>query len=249
MLSVLFHQRRIPIKLPQNVSLTETQLNAFKPFQAWLSKLQNNFNPSSNYQLKQIEIQSVDIFKSQQIGFIKLNAEVIHPNGKPLSGVVVLRGGTVGMLVILQCAEDVAEKYVLLVEQPRVAVSEIRLGELPAGMIDDGTFCGAAAKELEEECGLTIEESDLRDLTGAKEHSEGILLSPGLLDESIKLYSYTKEMSRNEIQQLNGKLTGNQNENENITLRLVKIQEAGNATRDAKLLLALYLYQKEPFVG
>lgn len=243
MLSVLFNSRKIPVKVPHGISLSETQLNSFKPFQLWLSKLQKNFTPSSNYHLKQIEIQSVDIFKSDKIGFVKLRAEVIHPNGNPIPGVVVLRGGTVGILVILECLEDSNEKYVVLVQQPRVPVAEVSLTELPAGMIDDGTFTGSAARELEEECGFKIHRSDLLDLTA--NHAEGVLLSPGLVDETIKLYSYTKKMDRQEIHKLNGKITGSRQENENITLKLVRVEKAGQETRDAKVLLALYLYKNK----
>lgn len=245
MLSVAFHKRRIPIRVSQNISLTESQLKSFKPFETWLSKLQTNFNASSDYQLKQIEIQSVDMFKSHRIGFIKLRAELIHPNGRPLPGVVVLRGPTVGMLVVLECIEDANHKYVVLVQQPRVAAAQISSVELPAGMLDDGTFTGIAAKELEEECGLSIKESDLEDLTACENHTEGILLSPGLLDESIKLYLYTKQMKKSDILELNGKLTGSAAENENITLKLVQLDQAGYVARDAKLLSALFLYQEK----
>lgn len=37
--------------------------------------------------------------------------------------------------------------------QPRVPAGTLAMPELPAGMVDDGTFAGAAAKEIKEELG------------------------------------------------------------------------------------------------
>jgi len=44
----------------------------------------------------------------------------------------------------------------LLTLQPRIAAGSLAFPELPAGMVDDGTFSGAAAKEIEEELGTAI---------------------------------------------------------------------------------------------
>lgn len=45
------------------------------------------------------------------------------------------------------------EQYVLLTLQPRIAAASLSFPELPAGMVDSGTFTGAAAKEIQEELG------------------------------------------------------------------------------------------------
>ena len=69
-------------------------------------------------------------------------------------GIVFMRGGAVGVLVILHC-ED--REYTILTCQARVPVGDSNLPEIPAGMLDgSGNFKGVAAQELEEECELAI---------------------------------------------------------------------------------------------
>ena len=68
-----------------------------------------------------------------------------------------------------------------------------------------------AAKELQEECEIEIEEKDLIDLTdfayGNKER--GVFMSPGLLDEFMRMYAYSSSISLAKLKQFEGKLTGN----------------------------------------
>ncbi|ANB13028.1 hypothetical protein AWJ20_1306 [Sugiyamaella lignohabitans] len=245
---IKFQGKQVPVKVPEQLSVAKSELLEFRPFTSWIRNLENSVSKhsSSKFVLRNIEIQSVDKFSKGKVGFVKLKADFLHPNGKPLPGIAVLRGGTTGMLVVLTAkGKGDSEKYVLLVSQPRVAAGSIDLVELPAGMIDDGTFAGAAAKELEEECGIKIEESDLVNLLPSSDDS--ILLSPGLLDEEIKFFLYHKEMPLDEIKALEGKLMGNHghsSENEVITLRLLKFQDAEQYTRDAKLIIALSLYNR-----
>jgi len=73
------------------------------------------------------------------------------------------------MLVVLQPddlpAESQEEKHVLLTVQPRIAAGGLGFVELPAGMVDKGTFGGTAAREIKEELGLDIPEDELTNLT------------------------------------------------------------------------------------
>jgi ADP-sugar diphosphatase len=68
----------------------------------------------------------------------------------------------VAMMVILQPDDLPAgsdkEKHVLLTVQPRIAAGSLGFCELPAGMVDAGSFKGAAANEIQEELGLKIPE-------------------------------------------------------------------------------------------
>jgi ADP-sugar diphosphatase len=73
------------------------------------------------------------------------------------------------MMVVLQpddstpgSAED---KFVLLAVRPRVPAGGLQFVELPAGLVDHGTFKGAAAKEIQEELGLNVQDSELINLT------------------------------------------------------------------------------------
>ena len=71
-------------------------------------------------------------------------------NGKPLPGIVFMRGNSVAILPIVN------EQYVLLTNQYRIPIG-MNFQEIPAGMIDGNeVFCGAAARELEEECGIKL---------------------------------------------------------------------------------------------
>jgi ADP-sugar diphosphatase len=55
---------------------------------------------------------------------------------------------------------------VVLTVQPWVPAGSLEFVELPAGMLDDSSFTGAAAaKEIQEECGIEIPADELLDLT------------------------------------------------------------------------------------
>ena len=96
----------IPVHLTKD--LTQDQLLSFRAFNTWFETLQKSLKtqeaPSHTfhgapYELRSIEIQSVDFFGGQRIGFIKLKAEVSNEKGEKLPGSVFLRGGSVAMLV------------------------------------------------------------------------------------------------------------------------------------------------------
>lgn len=131
-----------------------------------------------------------------------------------------------------------------MTEQPRVPVGQM-MREIPAGMIDDEshTFCGTAARELQEECGIIVKEEELVDLT-SEFYPEGIPMSPGGCDEYIKFFYCEKKMSTEEVNALRGKLTGLRNEGEMITLRIEKMESVWKTCCDAKLLCALFLVDK-----
>lgn len=170
------------------------------------------------------------------------------------------------MLLILTVQDSPSEKYVIMTRQPRIPVGSLDFQELPAGMIDDsGSFGGAAAKEIEEECGMKIPEGELVDLTklavevGAEkvakrgEH-EGVLAqetlqkalysSCGGSDEFLAIFLHEKAMGRGEIEGMKGKLTGLREHGEKITLKIVRLEDLyWEGCRDGKTLGALALYE------
>ncbi|KAF2836825.1 hypothetical protein M501DRAFT_939098 [Patellaria atrata CBS 101060] len=253
-----------PVNLTPDLS--KDQLLAFHPFKEWIKTLSQSLKSQESqdhpfhvapYKLRQIDIQAVDFFGDQRIGFIKLRAKVSNDDGEQLPGAVFLRGGSVGMLLILQPddvpAESDDEKYVILTLQPRIAAGSLSMAELPAGMLDDsGTFAGGAAKEIEEETGLKVEEHELIDLTKlslsgiqpAGEHlQEAVFPSCGGSDEYIPLFLHEKRLPRDQMQEFQGKLTGLRDEKEKITLKLVPLKNLWKeGGRDAKALSALALY-------
>ena len=190
--------------------------------------------------IKSLEVQSIDRFGSSRIGFVKIKSQAVR-NGTSIPGIVMLRGSAVAMLVILT-DEQTKEQYSILTKQPRVPIGKILL-EIPAGMTDgEGNLKGVAIKELEEECGLKVDPSELIDLTELTYGTDGVYTSPGLLDEFIRLFAWRKTMKHEEILALEGKL-GGESAHEQIVLKIVKFADLWKTTPDAKTLCALQLYQ------
>jgi hypothetical protein len=150
--------------------------------------------------------------------------------------------------------------YTILTIQPRIAVGSFSFAEIPAGMLDDsGTFSGAAAKEIQEETGLSVQEDELIDLTAlacssstsscnAEEKREvlpkAIYPSPGGCDEFMPIFLCHKRVGRRELEEMQGRLTGLRDEGEKITLKIVKASELWReGCRDGKTLAAWALYQ------
>lgn len=256
----------VPINLTSD--LDKDQLLSFPAFKTWINTLQHSLDIQKNkahtfhaapYKLRKIDIQAVDYFGSKRLGFIKLKAEISNDNGEKLPGSVFLRGGSVGMMLILQ-PDDVPantedEKYVILTLQPRIPAGSLSLAELPAGMLDDsGTFSGGAAKEIEEETGLKIPAEDLIDMTELalpksssddEEHlQQGVYPSAGGCDEFVPLFLWQKRIPREQMKEWQGKLTGLRDHGEKITLMLCPLEKVWRVGgRDAKVLAGWALYE------
>lgn len=256
----------VPVHLTSDLS--QEQLLSFPAFKTWISTLQHSLSTQQNkshtfhsapYKLRNIDIQSVDFFGGERVGFIKLKAEVSNDNGELLPGSVFLRGGSVGMLLILQ-PDDIPsntedEKHVILTLQPRIPAGSLSLAELPAGMLDDaGTFAGGAAKEIEEETGLEIPANELINMTELalssatsdnEEHlQKGVYPSPGGCDEFVPIFLWQKRISREQMKEWQGKLTGLRDHGEKITLMLCPLEQAWRqGGRDAKVLSGWALYE------
>lgn len=160
------------------------------------------------------------------------------------------------MMVLLQPddAQGDGEKHVLLTVQPRVAAGGLRCVELPAGMVDNGTFRGAAANEIKEELGLEIPETELTNLTelatgvgmveGGEDWPSAVFPSAGGCDESVHIFLHEKRVPRSQLKEWTGKLTGLREQGEKITLKLVKLEDMWcEASRDAKALSAWALWE------
>jgi ADP-sugar diphosphatase len=161
------------------------------------------------------------------------------------------------MMVILQPddlpASSEQDKHVLLTIQPRIAAGVLQFAELPAGMVDDGTFAGSAAQEIKEELGMEIKEDELIDLTDlailessgeGEDTPRAMFPSAGGCDEYIPLFLCEKRIPREQLKEWTGKLTGLRDEGEKITLKLVRLEDLWReGARDAKALGALSLFE------
>ncbi|PKY06248.1 hypothetical protein P168DRAFT_107258 [Aspergillus campestris IBT 28561] len=258
-----------PIPVRSVLDLTKDDLLRFPAFNIWLSTLRRSLDRQRNpahefhkdpYVLRGIDIQAVDVFGGGRLGFVKLKSVVSTEGGETLPGSVFLRGGSVGMLLLLQpddvppSAED--EKRAILTVQPRIPAGSLAFSEIPAGMLDDsGSFAGGAAKEIQEETGLTIPQSELIDMTSlalqsvpAHEDDEmlqkAVYPSAGGSDEFIPLFLCQKRMPRADIEGLQGRLTGLRQHGEKITLKVVPLRDLWReGLRDGKTLAAWALYR------
>ncbi|KAH8721844.1 NUDIX domain-containing protein [Ilyonectria robusta] len=254
----------VPLNLPDGLS--QDQLLVFRPFNSWIATLTNSLRLQSNaahpfhadpYALRAVTIQSYDYFGGGRLGFVKLAATVSNSAGESLPAIALLRGPSVAMLVMLipdDAPPDSDERYVVLTVQPRIAAGSLGFVELPAGMVDDeGSFKGVAAKEIEEELGLTIHEDELTCLSelaapqeeaGGEGLAKAMFPSAGGCDEHITIFSHERRIPRDQLQEWSGRLTGLRSHGEKITLKVVPMEDAWKAgARDAKCLAALALWQ------
>lgn len=123
-------------------------------------------------------------------------------------------------------------------------------------MLDNsGTFSGGAAKEIQEETGLSIPQNELLDMTSLALQSvqqpkdgeslqEAVYPSPGGSDEFIPFFLCQKRMPRKDIEGLQGRLSGLRQEGEKITLKVVPLENLWKeGLRDGKTLAAWALYK------
>lgn len=121
-------------------------------------------------------------------------------------------------------------------------------------MIDDnGTFAGAAAKEISEETGLEIPTNELLDMTklalpappdSDEKLQAAVYPSCGGCDEYIPIFLWQKRIPKDQLKEWQGKLTGLRSHGEKITLMLARLEDIWKvAGRDAKTLAAWALYQ------
>jgi ADP-sugar diphosphatase len=208
-------------------------------FQNWFNKLDPEF------ELKEVTITQVD-FKGKgttpaDVLFVRLRART---SKSPHEQHVELRGGTSAMLVNLTCTDD-GSIHTVLTCQSRVPAGDFRYIEIPAGMVDGGSFLGAAAREIEEELGIRFNPSELTDLTETLPKGQnGLHLSPGLLDEQCKIFLAERNVTRRELDAMKGRKTGVLGEGEFIQLLIVPIKDLCQYTSDAKSILAYFLYKE-----
>lgn len=262
-----FFGTNVPVYLPNTITLHE--LENMPAFKNWKTTLHNNLKLQDSkdhafhehpYSLRSIEVKSVTKFPNGNVGFITIDASVERDHfpgdqgDQSLPGTAFLRGGSVAMLMILRPEYSKDERYVILTEQPRIPTGSLQSLEIPAGMLDDSNhFRGAAARKIEEETCFKIPPSQLINMTelalGSSDHPEVSLQSamypsPGGCDEYITLFLWEKELDRQEIEDLRGRLAGERTQNETITLHVREYEALWrDGARDAKTLAAWALYE------
>ncbi|RKO85042.1 NUDIX hydrolase domain-like protein [Blyttiomyces helicus] len=245
--------RTIPLTIaPGTDAIDLDEVKAFPPFKEWVAALGKEMDESEvaeRVDVRGVVITSVDRFKNNNLGFLKFTANVQWTDSPrtTLPGIIFSRGPSVAILLLLYPPPP-HPPHALLTLQPRLAIPSLAFLELPAGMLDGSNqFTGVAARELEEECGITVGESDLVDLVGLANGGEGggvVYPSPGGCDESVRLFLCRKEVGVEELRRLEGRRGGLREEGERIELRVVPVGELWRATRDMKALAALALWER-----
>ena len=195
--------------------------------------------------ISKIHFSSVDFRFNRHVPlFVKLTATATLPDGKPVHGIVLVRGDAVGVLVVLRAE---GKPYLLLVRQPRFAISEPESLEMPAGILDwSSDFRKVALSELKEEAMIDAKDEELIDLTGFYTGGtlDGHAGSCGLLDERIRLYAIERTVTLDELHRLDGRNQEYTNENEWIRTVVLPYEEAGKMFIDSKNLVAMFLYER-----
>ncbi len=223
--SDLESEKEIEIKYNENI--TEQQMEIIlssKKFCDYIQKLDYN-----SLIVRGIKVLSVYMF-GKNVGFLSIDVDCslkTHPE-KKLPGYVFIRGKSVGIFVVIN------NKYMVLTRQFRVPVGRF-MCEIPAGMLDEsGDFSGVAAKELEEEIGVKINQKDLVYLTSMYPSSGGS-------DEEIIFYYLNLNLEEKEIEDMRSKTFGEENSDEVITLKITDINyENILETKDSKLITAAF---------
>jgi ADP-sugar diphosphatase len=249
-------------------SCKQNHIDAFVPLQNWIHRFSHELYQDSLKQqedqedvhVDKIIITDVDMFGPKRIGFLKMNVVSSMKNPRydsnnsnspsriALNGVSFLRGGSTALLIVINPAtsQDRFQPQVILTTQPRVPIGSMAFDELPAGMIDGGDVKLKAAQELEEECGIKItRESELIDMMQEVGYNhEALYPSAGGCDESMNFYVYETTRTTEQLQEIQNTITGAENENESIHLKLVPLSLLWKATADFKAVVAAKLYEE-----
>ena len=220
--------KSVPVTAAPNINLDDAVSSVL--FKDWYNAIEEGLH------IRGIFVQSLDKFGSV-VGFLKIETDAVDNQGNFIPGICFLRGDSVAILVLLECSES-EKKFVVLVSQARMPVGKASFIELPAGMLDGkGNLTGKAVDEIKEELGMNITASELILL-----HKDKVALSPGGCNEHVIFYLVKKTLSRDEIDELNGKQTGVEAEGEHIRVVVVPIEEINRYFSDGKVLMALGLY-------
>lgn len=211
-----------------------------KAFTDWVAEIDRE-----RFNIRSVHVQAVNMF-GPRVGFMMFKADVVDSQNKFVPGVVFMRGGCVAILPVLICN---GKQYTVMTVQPRLPTGKFDFVEVPAGMLDgNGDFIGVAAKEIEEELKMKVARNELVDMSEMAGHLRGHFPTPGGSDETIRMYCFVRQVSEDELAELNGRLTGNLAEGEQITLKVMPLKDLWKIP-DGKTIVAYTLFRElEEFI-
>ena len=170
------------------------------------------------------------------IGFIKMNVKTY-----PFSpGITVLRGDAVGFLIYYKKSGKIKT---IITFQDRIPAG-VKCYEIPAGMMD-GTddYLNGIIKEMKEEIGIKLTKEELINNKIDIEYGNNSLFytSQGLLDEKLKL-CIIEITDKDKIEAIEtvartGVKLGNINEGEELTLKIIPLDDLPKYCNDLKSLV------------
>lgn len=195
-------------------------------FIKWYEKVMKNFNVESIY------VNDIRMF-GNLVGFVYMTVFVKTNENKVIKREVFLRGESATILLVAIDKES-EEKFTIFTYQPRVPVGAF-IYEAPAGMTDENDSNFTALTELNEEVGTEFSyEADKLILLDAG------YTSPGGMDEYMSIYAYEIALSADEIDMLNNKSTGL--EDEDIVLKVIPLKDAIQVAESVVTKLAIHSY-------
>jgi ADP-sugar diphosphatase len=198
-------------------------------FKRWVDSIQK-----SRMNITSISVAYAASFGTRA-GFMMLDTYITDParNNVSIPGKVFIRGDSVACLIVLRSPDYEAT---VLVRQFRVPIAA-NIDEIPAGMMDErANFKFAMGVELREETGICVAADNMT-------YVSTIHPSAGGCDEAVGIHYTVVDMSRADIEALHGRVTGNPDEREHITLQVVPLSyETIMATGDPKAITAYFAY-------
>jgi 8-oxo-dGTP pyrophosphatase MutT (NUDIX family) len=224
-----------PITYPSDGPLD--QLHASPLIKRWAMTLSPRFNVTN------VDVVSFDSF-GRRIGYVQLDV-FYSVNGISHQERIILTGKSVMVAVVLK-AQETSELYSVLVHQPRIGCGKLTF-EFPAGMTDDvQDYRAVAARELHEEIGLECQPSELIPLSELfRPEAPFNYIATSHYDEGTYFFLVKKEMPITDIQQLEGKHCG-ADQDEQITLHVVKFEDVWRLS-DEPATLAAQLMARDLF--
>lgn len=154
-------------------------------------------------------------------GEVRMIQMGVHHGG--FENAVFLRGPTVDMLTIVT---DGARRFMVHVEQPRVAVGQV-VRSNPAGMVDTGESpVTAAMRELTEEVGAHIRWGRAQSMHPVVLGTNApLLVSPGGTDEEVTFFFVEGHLTTDKLSKLSRHIGGLAHEGERLKLRLTPLTQ------------------------
>ncbi len=200
-------------------------------YRFWKNQLQQN-----GLTIHKIDEKWIRRRHNGEVLFAMLELDATTPEGDRMPPACFLKGHAVSVLVALTDA-DTGDKFVVLVRQRRISDGS-HTYEHPAGMVDaDDNPAEVAARELDEEIGLTARPDELTKL-----NSRLWFPSTGTSDEAMHFYFVEKTLSRAEIMAFHHKNMGVESEHERITTEVTTLPEAHKLVNNVNGLLIHFLY-------